>query len=57
MAAPAGRVHTVPGAALRRYHGDVDEVIIEPEPDEASIAAIRARAATAHAPGQLPVRV
>ena len=26
-------------AALRRYHGDVDEVVVEPEPDEASIAA------------------
>ena len=31
--------------ALRRYHGDVDEVVVKPEPDEASIAAIRARAA------------
>ena len=52
-----GRVHAVPGTALRRYHGDVDEVIVEAEPAEASIAAIRARAAAAHAPGQLPVRV
>jgi beta-N-acetylhexosaminidase len=33
--------------ALRRYHGDVDEVVVEPEPDQASIAAVRARAATA----------
>jgi len=33
--------------ALRRYHGDVDKVVIEPEPDEASIAAIGARAAVA----------
>jgi len=31
-------------AALRRYHGDVDEVVVEPEPDAASIAAIRSRA-------------
>ena len=31
-------------AALRRYHGDVDEVVVEPEPDAASIAAVRARA-------------
>ncbi len=31
-------------AALRRYHGQVDEVVVEPEPDAASIAAIRARA-------------
>ena len=35
------------GAALRRYHADVDEVIVEPEPDAASIAAIRDRAAAA----------
>jgi beta-N-acetylhexosaminidase len=34
-------------AALRRYHGDVDEVIVEPGPDQASIAAVRTRAATA----------
>ena len=34
-------------AALRRYHGDVDEVVVEPEPDAASIAAIRSRAETA----------
>jgi beta-N-acetylhexosaminidase len=35
------------GAALRRYHGDVDEVVVEPEPDAASIAAVRARAEAA----------
>jgi beta-N-acetylhexosaminidase len=35
------------GAALRRYHADVDEVVVEPEPDAASIAAIRDRAAAA----------
>lgn len=34
-------------AALRRYHPDVDEVVVEPEPDAASIAAIRDRAAGA----------
>ena len=31
-------------AALRRYHADVDEVVVEPEPDAAAIAAIRERA-------------
>ena len=31
-------------AALRRYHDDVDELLVEPEPDAASIAAVRARA-------------
>jgi beta-N-acetylhexosaminidase len=35
------------GAALRRYHPEVDEVVVEPEPDAASIAAIRDRAAAA----------
>jgi beta-N-acetylhexosaminidase len=35
------------GAALRRYHADVDEVVVEPEPDAASIAALRDRAAAA----------
>ena len=35
------------GAALRRYHADVDEVVVEPEPDAASIAAIRSRAEAA----------
>ena len=35
------------GAALRRYHADVDEVVVETEPDAASIAAIRDRAAAA----------
>jgi beta-N-acetylhexosaminidase len=35
------------GAALRRYHADVDEVVVEPEPDAASIAAVRDRAAAA----------
>jgi len=35
------------GAALRRYHGDVDEVVVEPEPEQASIAAVRDRAAHA----------
>lgn len=35
------------GAALARYHADVDEVVVEPEPDAASIAAIRERAAAA----------
>jgi len=47
---PADTSSTVPpalAAALRRYHGDVDEVVVEPEPDEASIAAIRERAAAA----------
>jgi beta-N-acetylhexosaminidase len=34
-------------AALRRYHGDVDEVVVEPEPDAASIAAIRSHAEAA----------
>ena len=34
-------------AALRRYHADVDEVVVEPEPDAASIAAVRSRAETA----------
>jgi beta-N-acetylhexosaminidase len=35
------------GEALRHYHPDVDEVIVEPEPDVASIAALRERAAAA----------
>jgi beta-N-acetylhexosaminidase len=35
------------GASMRRYHADVDEVVIEPEPDAASIAAVRDRAAAA----------
>jgi beta-N-acetylhexosaminidase len=34
-------------AALRRYHPAVDEVIVEPGPDAASIAAVRSRAAAA----------
>ncbi len=34
-------------AALRRYHADVDEVVVEPEPDAASIAAVRGRALAA----------
>jgi beta-N-acetylhexosaminidase len=34
-------------AALRRYHPDVDEVVIGPEPDAASMAAVRARAEAA----------
>lgn len=34
-------------AALRRYHRGVDEVVVEPEPDAASIAAVRSRAETA----------
>ena len=34
-------------ASLRRYHRDVDEVVVEPEPDAASIAAVRSRAETA----------
>jgi beta-N-acetylhexosaminidase len=34
-------------AALRRYHADVDEVVVEPEPDPAAIAAVRDRAAAA----------
>jgi beta-N-acetylhexosaminidase len=45
---PADTSSTVrPGlaAALRRYHADVDEVIIEPEPDASAIAAVRDRAA------------
>jgi beta-N-acetylhexosaminidase len=44
---PADTSSTVaPGlaAALRRYHGDVDEVVVEPEPDAAAIAAVRSRA-------------
>jgi beta-N-acetylhexosaminidase len=44
---PADTSSTVePGlaAAVRRYHGDVDEAVVEPEPDAASVAAIRARA-------------
>jgi beta-N-acetylhexosaminidase len=47
---PADASSTVPpalAASLRRYHGDVDEVVVEPEPDEASIAAIGARACAA----------
>jgi beta-N-acetylhexosaminidase len=47
---PADTSSTVPpalGAALRRYHADVDEVVVEPEPDAASIAAVRDRAAAA----------
>jgi beta-N-acetylhexosaminidase len=35
------------GAALRGYHADVDEVVVEPEPDAASIAAVRDRAGAA----------
>ncbi len=35
------------GASLRRYHADVDEVVIEPEPDAASIVTLRDRAAAA----------
>jgi len=31
-------------AALRRYHAEVDEVAVEPDPDAASVAAIRERA-------------
>jgi beta-N-acetylhexosaminidase len=34
-------------AALGRYHRDVDEAVVEPEPDAASIAAVRARAGAA----------
>ena len=44
---PADTSSTVrPGlaAALRHYHADVDEVVVEPEPDAASIAAVRERA-------------
>jgi beta-N-acetylhexosaminidase len=47
---PADTSSTVaPGlaAALRRYHGDVDELVVEPEPDPASIAAARGRAEAA----------
>jgi beta-N-acetylhexosaminidase len=32
-------------AAVRRYHDHVDEVVVAPEPDAASIAAVRSRAA------------
>jgi beta-N-acetylhexosaminidase len=32
-------------AAMRRYHGDVDEVVVEPEPDASAIAAVGNRAA------------
>jgi beta-N-acetylhexosaminidase len=44
---PADTSSTVAPAlavALRRYHGEVDEVVVEPEPDAASIAAVRSRA-------------
>ena len=44
---PADTSSTVaPGlaAALRRYHGDVDQVVVEPELDAAAIAAVRSRA-------------
>jgi beta-N-acetylhexosaminidase len=44
---PADTSSTVaPGlaAALRRYHADVDEVVVDPEPDDAAIAAVRDRA-------------
>jgi beta-N-acetylhexosaminidase len=34
-------------AALRRYHADVDEVVVEPEPDAAAITAVRDRALAA----------
>jgi len=34
-------------AALRRYHADVDEVVVEAEPDAAAIAAVRDRAVAA----------
>jgi beta-N-acetylhexosaminidase len=47
---PADTSSTVtPGlaAAMRRYHADVDEVVVEPEPDAASIAAVRDRSAAA----------
>jgi beta-N-acetylhexosaminidase len=39
----------VPGlaAALRRYHRDVDEIVVDQAPDAASIAAVRDRAARA----------
>jgi beta-N-acetylhexosaminidase len=44
---PADTSSTVaPGlaTALRRYHADVDDVVVEPEPDDAAIAAVRDRA-------------
>jgi beta-N-acetylhexosaminidase len=47
---PADTSSTVaPGlaAALRRYHADVDEVVVAPEPDDAAIAAVRDRAGAA----------
>ena len=47
---PADTSSTVEPAladALRRYHDDVDEVVVEPEPDAASIAAVRARSVAA----------
>ena len=34
-------------AALRRYHADVDELVVEPDPDAAAIEAVRARARAA----------
>ena len=34
-------------AAVRRYHGDVDEVVVDPEPDAASIVAVGTRAQSA----------
>jgi beta-N-acetylhexosaminidase len=54
---PADTSSTVPPAlatALRRYHRDVAEVIVEQRPDEASIAAVRDRA-SALAEGGLAV--
>jgi beta-N-acetylhexosaminidase len=48
---PTDTSSTVPpalAAALRRYHADVDEVVVEPEPNAASIAVLRARAAADH---------
>jgi beta-N-acetylhexosaminidase len=35
------------GAALRRYHAEVDEVVVETEPDAATITAVRDRAVAA----------
>jgi beta-N-acetylhexosaminidase len=49
---PADTSSTVaPGlaAALRRYHPNVDEIVVDQAPDAASIAGVRARAAEASA--------
>jgi beta-N-acetylhexosaminidase len=47
---PADTSSTVAPAlagALRHYHADVDEVVVEPEPDSSAIAAVRVQATAA----------